>query len=152
MSGINDKLNWDLVARRTYKSRKLPKNQRVPIQAQVFIVDSPAIIIGCKNRLAKPSWWLAGNAYQKILTSLSSTSQFIAGVEGSRYKIRLDTLHLIRFPDWQLKPYMLEFKPAFWHDEMLVEVWKYSGDELDGDLARIQTIEQKVNDISAYGL
>ena len=152
MTSINDKLNWDLVARRTYRSRKLANKQRVPIGTQSFIVDAPAIMIGCKNKLAKPSWWLGGNAYQRILTHPSSTSVFVAGVEGSRYTIRLDILHLIRFPDYQLRPYMLEFKPAFWHDEMLVEVWKYSGEELDGDLARIQTIEHKVNDISAYGL
>ena len=152
MTGINDKLNWDLITRKLYKARKLPNNKRVPIQVQAFIIDAPAIMIGCKNKTAKPTWWLAGSAYQKILTSPSSTSRFVAGVEGERYKIRLDTLHLIRFRDWQLKPYMLEFKPAHWHEQMLIEIWKYSGDELDGDLARIQTIEQKVNDISAYGL
>ena len=110
-------------------------------------------MIGMKNKQAKPNWWLAGNVYQKILVEPSSTTEFLAQVDGFREKVRLNTLHLFRLPNWQAQPYLIEIDFPKWHQQMKVELWEYSGDEeLDGDTARVIRIERKVDDIFNYSI
>lgn len=152
MTGINDRLNWDKIIRTTKRAKKLPKDKYQPIPPVTSVVDSPAVIIGMSSKTAKPNWWLAGNVSMVLLTSPSSTSQFQVGIEAYRQKIPLGLPTLVRLPDWQLQPYLLRVEIAKWHTEMFIEVWKYSGDELDGDVARHIRIEEKIDDISQFGL
>lgn len=153
MSGINGRLNWDLVFRTTVIARKLPKGKgHQPIPPKTATVNAPAVMVGMRNSEAKPTWWLAGTVYQRLLTSPSSTSGFMVGVDSFRCNVRLNSLQIIRFPNWELVPFMVEITIPKWHTRMDIELWKYSGnDELDGDVARVIRIEQKIDDISNYG-
>jgi hypothetical protein len=158
MSGLNSRLNWDLVQRKTYRARKLPqksnrgKDMYAPIPNIQIGVNAPVLIVALKNRQAKPEWWFGGEAYQNLLVTPSSTSVFpLPGVETHKLPLRLNSPTLIRFPDYKLYPYALEIRVAKWHLEMLVEVWKYSGDEFEPTTIMLEEINKKISDISEYG-
>jgi len=131
---FGNNLNWDLVKRQTYypdalTKYNLPKAIReFPIPTITLVVDSYILLVGCRNPQAKPNWFLAGYCGARLLFSPSSTSDFISAVESyPRIKLGLNRLTLVRFKDFNLLPYLLEINIARWHQEMFIEVWKYSG-------------------------
>lgn len=158
MSGLNNRLNWNLVQRKTYRARKLPQKSKrgndlyAPIPNILIGVDAPVLIVALKNRLAKPGWWFGGEAYQQLIISPSATSIFpLPGVESKKQPLRLNSPALVQFPDYKLYPYALEIRFAKWHTEMTVEVWKYSGDEFDPIAISLDEINKKIDDISEFG-
>lgn len=150
MWDFGNNLNWNLALRQTYLAQPHPEllNEHLPIPAITLSIDSHVLLIGASSSKAKPNWYLAGRASSRLLFSPSSTSDFLATVQSSsRYKIGLNRLNLIRFTDYDLTPYLLEIQIASWHQDMYLEVWKYSG-----DLGDVQTsltrIEGKIDNLN----
>ena len=132
MSGINDPLNWDLVRRQTYTAVKYTENTYVPMPTVTLASDSRLMMFGFRNTEAKSSWWLAARVSMKILTLPSSTSQFLAAVDGGFSKgCGLGELTLVHFPDYKQSDFVVEVRFPTWHKQMYMEAWKYSGDEID---------------------
>ncbi|BAZ02245.1 hypothetical protein NIES37_62570 [Tolypothrix tenuis PCC 7101] len=146
MTGIHDRLNWDLVVRTKLTPVKFP-NKPAFFKPLTVIVNSRILMIGMRNRQAKDTWRYAGTAYMNLFTLPSSTSLFAAGVETARQDLRLGTLTLIQFPELQLYPYYVEVRVPPWHQEMLVEVWQYSGDEVDVIKTSIDEIKSTLNNL-----
>lgn len=159
-SDIQNSLNWDLALRKTYQSRipvaegELQPYRPPPIPPITITVDSYILAIGAKSSTAKPSWYLAASVAPRLLFSPSSTSEFIAAVQSEQpQKVFLERLTLIQFIDFGIKPYLLEIRIPRWHQEMYLEVWKYSGEQVTTDvlnslnLARqkLTVIEEKID-------
>lgn len=140
---FSNSLNWDLVQRNNYFAQSITSDgsQFSPIPSITVLVDSYILLIGCSNPQAKPSWYLAGYASNRLLFSPSSTSEFTAAVQSyPRVKLGLNRLTLVRFTNFNLLPCLLEINIMKWHKQMFLEVWKYSGstDEIEATLARIE--------------
>lgn len=152
-SDLQDRLNWDIVLRRTYEAQsdraEAPRTY-VPIPPITVSVDSYTLAIGAKSSKAKASWYLAARVAPQLLITPSTTSNFVAFMQSEEPKrIALNRLNLIRFVDFGIKPYVLEINIPRWHTEMYVEVWKYSGiDVSNSDLASLlQDTRQRVINI-----
>lgn len=144
---FSNNLNWDLVIRDTYRGQQsatVPPSYS-PIPPKLISLDSKVLLIGARNDKAKDTWYTAGWVSPRLNFSPSSTSQFGGLVQGySRYKLSLNRLNLVRFDSFNLTPYAIELNIAKWHTEMLVEIWKYSGNEDDVSTV-LERIEGKVD-------
>lgn len=127
---LNNSLNWDLVVRATYVAPTNPAYPKgfMPIPTKVVVVDKYTLAIGAKSTKAKPTWSLGAYISPRLLFSPSSTSEFPAAVKSEqRQVIELNKLTLIQFTNFGVTPYLLEFSIPRWHQELSIEVWKYSG-------------------------
>jgi hypothetical protein len=143
MSGISDPLNWDLVQRQTYYAtpNSALSSGFVPIPTITVAVNSYTLLIGAASSKALSHWWLAAYVTSRLLFSPSSTSEFPAAIRsGSGRKIGLAGLNLVQFPNFGLLPYLLEIRIPPWHEEMMLEIWKYSGDPLPTTAGLVETI------------
>lgn len=150
MSGINDSLNWDLVRRQTYNAVSGPETSYFPIPPISIVCDSHLMMFGFRNDEAKPTWRFAARVHMKLLTLPSSTSEFLASVEAFSQGCNLRELTLIQFPNLGLLPFLAEINIAKWHKKMYIEVWKYSGDEIDittQSLEIIRRLESKIDNL-----
>lgn len=142
---FGNSLNWDRVLTNTYTARPASPTDPdlfISIPRLTVLVDSTVLLVGMRNRFAKPRWYLAGGVSPRLLFSPSSRTEFTSTVVSQgRVRIGLDRLTLLRFRDFNVSPYLLEIDIAAWHREMYVEVWKYSGplDDVDTHLQRIET-------------
>lgn len=148
MTGINDSLNWNLIKRGSLTARAFDDRTSY-IPALTVPIENHLIMVGFSNPHAKPDWWLAANIYQQLLTLPSSTSRFQASVEGHRAKCRLNTLTLIRFPNYELSPFLLEITFPKWHKRMDFELWGYSGEEYDEALKTLNQIQSEIAKIAS---
>ena len=150
MWDFTNTLNWDPVLRRTYNAQPatVDGDQFIPIPPITTVVDSSIIMIGAKNSLAKPSWYLAGSVSAQLLITPSSTTEFVSVVENSRKRIGLNRLNLFRFNAYNTSQVLIEINLARWHKQMYLEVWKYSGPI--GDLeAGLTRIEGKIDNLNS---
>lgn len=143
MWDFGNNLNWDLVLRQNYLAVPIATVPLTysPIPPKLISVDTNVLLIGTRNTQAKPTWFTAGWVVPRLNFSPSSTSEFTGLVQGySRYKLSLNKLNLVRFENFDLIPYAIEISIAKWHKEMLLEIWKYSGqsDDLEAQLDRIE--------------
>lgn len=148
MTGINDPLNWDLVRRQTYNTTIFSENSYIPIPTISVIAESHLMMFGFRNSQAKQTWNFAASVNMKLLTLPSSTSEFMASVAAFSKGCNLRELTLVKFPNYGLLPFLAEIRIAKWHKEMFIEIWKYSGDEIDiptQSLEIINRIESKID-------
>ena len=161
MSGINDKINWNLTRRETLYARKFPDGS-IYIPPISLVANSHLMMFGFKNIKGKPTWKLAADLYQNLLVLPSSTSQFQAAVQASRFRCSLNTLSLINFPNFGSLPFAIEIRFPICHTQIYFEAWCYMGGETNEALKTLteiktqippvlQRIEQKIDDISNYG-
>ncbi len=151
-------LNWDLVLRQSYYALPVAemKNKHYPIPPVFTLCDSQTLVIGARSVNAKFHWTYAGIVKQKLLFSPSSTSIFGSPVTSPEIqRISLKELSLVRFRNYNLNPYLLEFRAAKWHTDITLEIWKYSGNEASeeayfNDLAdSLANDENKIDSLNA---
>jgi hypothetical protein len=147
-SGINDPLNWNLTTRRTLTATTFNDGTSY-IPSLTVVSESCLMMFGFKNPYAKPNWWLAADVYQQLLTLPSSTSNFQASVEGFRARCRLNTLTLVRFPNYGLTPFLVEIRFPRWHQKIELEVWYYDGEEYDLNTQVLTDIQAQLSEITA---
>ena len=148
---FSNNLNWDLILRETYIGQSIPTTPPtyLPIPPKLISLDAKVVLIGTRNDKAKSSWYTAGWVSPRLNFSPSSTSQFGGLVQGeSRRRLSLNRLNLVRFENFDLNPYAIELNIARWHSEMLVEIWKYSGNQDDINTV-LERIEGKID--TQYG-
>jgi hypothetical protein len=148
MPGINDSLNWNLTTRRNLTASTFVDGSSY-IPALTIPGDSYLMMFGFKNPEAQPNWWLAADIYQQLSTLPSSTSDFQASVEASRHRCRLNVLTLIKFPNYNLLPFLVEIRFPKWHKKMDLEAWYYSGEEYDPSLQSLNLIQSQVTEIAS---
>jgi hypothetical protein len=147
---LTNNLNWDLVLRNTYKATANPniRSGFNPLPPVTVTVDRQVLLIGARNENAKPHWFLAATAYPRLLFSPSSTSQFLGIVQSQAgIQLGLDRLTLVQFKDFYLSPYLLEIRIPKWHQEMLLEIWKYNGavEDISAELSKIEAKLDAIN-------
>jgi len=148
---FGDNLNWDLVLRQTYYALPVAemRNKHYPIPSILTLCDSQTLVIGARSDSAKFHWSYAGIVKQKLLFSPSYVSIFDSPITNSEiHRITLKELTLVRFRNYNLNPYLLEFKPAKWHTDITLEIWKYSGSEPTDD-AHFNEIENSLLNIQS---
>jgi len=79
------------------------------------------IRIYATSLIAKPHWWLAG--YLSQLLGNNSQPDF----EGSRWRVPLNKIMLIRLPELTTN-YRLKFKVPRWHQEIALVIEVYTGE------------------------
>lgn len=127
---FGNNLNWDLVLRQTYFAQTTPNEPRgfFPIPPISISVDRYTLTIGAKSTKAKSNWRLGAFVAPRLLFLPSSTSDFVAAVQSERAQpVFLNRLTLIQFTDFGITPYLLEINVPHWHQELSLEIWKYSG-------------------------
>lgn len=139
---IGQSIEWNLVRRSTVTSSRVGQQWKIPNQSY-GIENSSVCAVGVRNTLAKPTWKLGGWATQNLFLGMGYTSQFVAYVETSRKKIWLDRLNLLIYPKLA-DLWSLELSFPWWHEQMLIEVWRYDGRDLDA-VQQVLALEQKLD-------
>lgn len=131
---LTDRLEWNLVHRELYIGQEIVSGARRRITywiaPRTYLIDSNVVLIGMKNEFAPSSWYLGGWASQRITFSPSSTSEFQPSIAAERRQLRLGTLNLWTLPKLD-RPWFLELQFPRWHQQMLVEIWRYDGIDFD---------------------
>lgn len=147
MPGINDSLNWNLTTRRSLSAVSFFDGTSY-IPTLTVPGNSHLMMFGFRNPEAKSNWWLAADIYQQLLTLPSSTSDFQASVEAYRVRCRLNTLCLVKFPNYGLLPFLVEIHFPKWHKKIEMEVWYYDGEEYDESIKALNQIQLQVTEIA----
>ena len=99
-------------------------------------LESDLIAIYADNPQGKDSWQSAGYAFQTVRSGLAVGGQNDALT--AKIWVRLKNVNLLRFP-WKLSGWQLSFKPNYWHKEINLQAWEYTGD--------LPTAEQQSRDL-----
>ena len=144
---LTENLNWDLLRRATYQGIKsqIHTSGYTPIPEIALLLPSSIALVGCKSEGALPWWWLGCRASVSLQISPSSTSEYFGIVEIYRKNCRLNNLTLLRFPEYQPKPYVLALSVPKWLSNLSIEVWYYSGSNSDSYQQSLDRIESKLN-------
>lgn len=122
---LTNRIHWDGVIRETFSIAPEPRRNRIPPASRV--VNSNFLLVGCKSSLAKPNWNFGMEVAVSLLASPDTFSEFPAGMAILEKRIVLNRPTLVPFPRYQPQPYLLTFSFPYWHKEMYVEAWQYSG-------------------------
>jgi hypothetical protein len=114
--------------------------------------DKPLIAISTSSFNALPSWVTAGWISQKIYTGLSVTGVSDAVLTNKR--VFLNRLTLFKMDMDLFSSYSITYYFPRWFFDLSIAIWQYTGtDDIDDEIIRRLTkIEQKVDDISNYGM
>lgn len=134
MSGFEfeNNLNWNLVTRFDAEAVKVSSEPDVygRIPARTILIERHRILmIGCRSRTAKSSWWLGCRCSRRLLISPSSTSDFPAAVYTQQFSCPLNALTLLKFDADGPYPYLLVIDIPRWLTHLYVEVWSYDGSD-----------------------
>ena len=122
---LSNRLHWDGVMRETFSIAPEPRTNRIPPPSR--LVNSNILLVGCRSSLAKPNWKFGLEVAISLLASPDTFSEFPAGMALFDQKISLNRPTLVYIPNYEPKPYLATFSIPYWHKEMYVEVWQYSG-------------------------
>lgn len=123
-----------------------------PVNLPVLL-HSPVIAVATDSQEARPHWWLGIRLKQRITIPGSEFDE----LEAHEVRCQVNRGQLIRFP--ALAPqYTLRVEFPWWHSEMRVTVWEFTGEQQDSTeiLVRDQTdairvdlarLEAKIDDI-----
>jgi hypothetical protein len=103
------------------------------------LLESRIIAISATSATAKPNWFYAGKARQRIQTGI-----VVGGVSDaastSIKKLSLDKINFLEFPP--LAPtYALEIEPIWWLKDISLSVWIYTGVDSDTVTEQLNRIE-----------
>ena len=126
---LGDRLNWDSVTTRNLSANRTGLGRWAfdPLPPFTTLVDRPVLAVGIKNSTAPVTWRLGAFASQRLLMTPSITSDFLALVQTRSLFCGLNQLTLLEFPDYNLYPYTLVLDFPRWHENIFLEVWKYTG-------------------------
>lgn len=145
MTGITDRLNWDFVGRGNYQAVATSTNPRSNsgIPRQQFPISSGAsiLMLGCRSATASTYWRLGCWASQILMVLPSTTSTFLGSLKTKRIACQLGAFTLLEFTDYQAGTWILEIDIPRWIDQLEVEIWYYSGDQLNPTLRDLEAIK-----------
>lgn len=141
MTGLGDRLNWNLLVRQKLKAFKKPDKSLFYKTIRYTLQPTNKLLVGVANsKNAKPHWIYGGQAFIYIPASPSSTSRFTKRMKVLNQCITLGKLNLIEIPNLGIENYSLELLPPRYFEEFFYEVWWYDGDlvGLSADIAEIK--------------
>ncbi|NER26442.1 MAG: hypothetical protein F6J89_02145 [Symploca sp. SIO1C4] len=144
---LDNSLNWNLARRGSFQARVDPrkKGKFKPIPPISIPINSYLVVVGTKSKKAKPNWWLGVYVSVRLLVSVSSTTNFILGMEVYRHRCGLNTLTLLELPRLHPLPFLLILTPPHWHQQLDLEVWSYDGVDSDTTTESLVRIEEKID-------
>ncbi len=122
---LTNRIHWDGVMRETFSIAPEPRTNRILPFGRM--VNSNILLVGCRSSLAKPNWVFGLQVTVSLLAVPDAFSEFPAGMALFDKRIPLNRPTLVHFPRYEPLPYLATFSIPYWHKEMYVEVWQYSG-------------------------
>lgn len=126
--------NWESVYTTSVEAVSMTPGGHQPIVAIPIpiLINSPIIAIYADNPSARPTWYRAGYLIQKIRIGVTVGGQ--ADTESfSTRRVFLRQVSLAIFPTLQ-NDYELVFRPVYWHKQINLSLWKYTGPRSDTTL------------------
>jgi hypothetical protein len=148
MTGLTDKLNWNLLVRTKLTAFKKPDKSLFYRPIRYTLTTTTRILVGVANAKAKQTWKYGGQCRIYISASPSSTSQFTSQMITVDKALTLGKLNLIELPSLEVENYSIELLPPKWFEEFAFEVWWYDG-ELLGTDSLINSIKSQLNIIES---
>jgi len=142
-------LNWDLLHRQLYTANRRASGGFDPLPPVSLTTSANIIAAGAKNSQGYANWQLGAWLFPCLLVSPSSQSEFVALMQTSRIAVPLNRLALIQMPQYIPRPYLLYFQIPKWHQELLLEVWSYSGPESTTVEESLHRIETKIDALNS---
>lgn len=144
---------WQVHWQGNFEARR-NKDRYTPIPpAEIPIeFDKPLIAISTSSFNALPRWVTAGWISQKIYTGLSVTGVSDAVLTNKR--VFLNRLNLFFMSTDLASSYSITYYFPRWMFDLSIAIWQYTGtgDIDDEIIRRLTRIEQKVDDISDFGV
>ena len=149
LTELSQSVNWNLAYR---GSLVAPVNENGATTDSIGTVNvtlnSHAAVVIAINENASPHWYLA--CWCSVIApkiNIGSTSQINNSVELFSLRIPLFKPKLITILEYNLKPYILQFKFPYWHTAMLLEVWWYDEVEINPHLELSKSIKEDLSRI-----
>jgi len=136
--------NWQLVYDQFFYAQPAPEvnpNAYHPIpDAQIpFLFDRHVLAIATSSTKVKPRWYLAGRLIQQI----SALGTDFIDAQANRINLQLNRTQLVVLPQLS-STYKLRVEIPWWHEEMGLTIWEYTGPEEDSTEEIIQTLKVDV--------
>ncbi len=114
--------------------------------------EKPLIAISTSSFNALPRWVTGGWISQTIDTGLRVTG--VADAIQSNQRVFLNKLSLFQFPMDLASSYVLTYNFPRWIFDISIAIWEYQGTDVEDDEIKriLRRVEQKVNDISDFGM
>jgi hypothetical protein len=148
MSGLTDRLNWNLLVRTKLTAFKKPDTTLFYRPIRYTLTPTTKVLVGVANSKAKPTWRYGGHCRIYISASPSYTSQFTSQMIVLDKALSLGKLNFIELPNLEVENYSIELLPPKWFEEFAYEIWWYDGG-LIGQDADIEAIRDDVAAIKA---
>lgn len=141
MSGLADRINWNLLVRQKLTAFKKPDKTLFYKSIRYTLPTTTKILVGVGNSKAKQTWRYGGQCRAYIPASPSYTSQFISQMKALDEVLTLGKLNLIELPNLGIENYSIELLPPKYFEEFFHEIWWYNGDAvgLDADISAIRS-------------
>lgn len=136
--------NWEQVYTVNVTAERPTPTTHRPIGAIAIpvLVDSPIVACYAENPNARPTWYRAGSLVQKIRIGVVVGGQPDTESFSAR-RVYLKQISLAIFPTLQAE-YELIFRPVFWHDQMNLTLWKYTGSRSDTTIQALAQVLGRV--------
>jgi hypothetical protein len=128
-----------LVGSRSLTAERFGRDWRCPDQA--FTLSSYVCAVGLTNSQAQPHWRLGGWAAMDVAIAANSAN-YAASTTAFTRKCWLNQLNLLILPKL-VSPYTLVLQFPSWHLVMAIEVWEYTGEDID-ELMRLDQIQAEL--------
>jgi len=126
---LNLSAEWQLISSATLIGA--PVGRRYwRIDPQNFTVNSHVALVGVSNQYAKSRWFVGAYA-SMLLPSPVSGSSTLTAIDAWRKVCSLGCYTLLDFPKIVDQPITLNLRFPKWQREVFVEVWEYTGQDID---------------------
>lgn len=115
-----------------------------PIRRQNFLSPSNMLLVGCSSAKAKSNWWLGCRISVNLsIGSPDSSSTYTGIIEVKRENVGLKQLKLIRWQEYEPKPYFILLYVPWWLEELEVEAYWYDGNQSSSYNELLKGIDQR---------
>jgi len=145
---LQNTLNWDAIFRGGMTRPTAPngspmkdaRGRIIPIKDAIFTVKAQRFLVGTINPESPANWRLGCRAMPRLpVVPTSFQPQFpnLIDAEEKPFYVPLNRFKMLTIPDYGVGDYALALTFPFWHENLYVEIWQYSGLESD-------TVEQSL--------
>lgn len=141
MTGLADRLNWNLLVRVKLTAFKKPDKSLFYQPIRYTLPSTTRLLVGVANSKAKSTWIYGGQCRVHVPASPSSTSKFVSQMMVLDQRLTVGKLNLVGLPNLDINTYSIELLPPKYFEEFFHEIWWYDGDlvGLDADIAIIKS-------------
>ena len=138
--------NWQLLYANTYTSQSLGPRGYKPIPRILLPVQAEhrILVAGCRNPLAKDTWYLGG--WLRPIISTGATD--FGNAELDRIPVPLNNPRLILLPQ-VASSYLLQLEIPFWHEQINFILYQYIGTESDSTEVLVTSLKSQLDQIQS---